>query len=166
MGAATFGILRYFNTVLYYQHSTVHSGVVLKMITYCNNILYLNLFKKFIPTIPVYTCIYCIINYKQGSVVRRPDSTIHWIVIFSTFVKLTVDQYNLRLIFGIYKLKFLRSIVGSDSQFHSSSASLVKVALFAIQWIAYPVFVQPAPGKYSIFQTCQSIRYKRPTHFF
>ena len=115
MGAATFGILRYFNTVLYYQHSTVHSGVVLKMITYCNNILYLNLFKKFIPTIPVYTCIYCIINYKQGSVVRRPDSTIHWIVIFSTFVKLAVDRYNLRLRFVIYKLKFLRSIVGSRS---------------------------------------------------
>ena len=27
-----------------------------------------------------------------------------WIAIFSTFVKLTVDWYNLRLRFGIYKL--------------------------------------------------------------
>ena len=51
----------------------------------------------------------------QGSVVRRPDSAIHWIAIFSTFVKLAVDRYNLRLKFGIYKLKFLRSIVGSRS---------------------------------------------------
>ena len=50
-----------------------------------------------------------------GSVVRRPDSTIHWIAIFSAFVKLAVDRYNLRLRFGIYKLKFLRSIVGSRS---------------------------------------------------
>ena len=50
-----------------------------------------------------------------GSVVRRPDSAIHWIAIFSTFVKLAVDRYNLRLRFGIYKLKFLRSIVGSRS---------------------------------------------------
>ena len=33
-----------------------------------------------------------------------------WIAIFSTFVKLAVDRYNLRLRFGIYKLKFLRSI--------------------------------------------------------
>ena len=52
---------------------------------------------------------------KQGSVVRRPDSTIHWIAIFLTFVKLAVDRYNFRLRFGIYKLKFLRSIVGSRS---------------------------------------------------
>ena len=51
----------------------------------------------------------------QGSVVRRPDSAFHWIAIFSTFVKLVVDRYNLRLRFGIYKLKFLRSIVGSRS---------------------------------------------------
>ena len=36
-----------------------------------------------------------------GSVVRRPDSAIHWIAIFSTFVKLAVDRYNLRLRFGI-----------------------------------------------------------------
>ena len=50
-----------------------------------------------------------------GLVVRRPDSAIHWIVIFSTFVKLAIDRYNLRLRFGIYKLKFLRSIVGSRS---------------------------------------------------
>ena len=51
------------------------------------------------------------------SVVRRPDSAIHWIAMFSTFfnVKLAVDRYNLRLRFGIYKLKFLRSIVGSRS---------------------------------------------------
>ena len=34
-----------------------------------------------------------------GSVVQRPDSAIHWIAIFSTFVKLTVDRYNLRLRF-------------------------------------------------------------------
>ena len=34
---------------------------------------------------------------------------------FSTFVKLAVDRYNLRLRFGIYKLKFLRSIVRSRS---------------------------------------------------
>ena len=39
----------------------------------------------------------------------------HWIEIFSTVVKLAVDRYNLRLRFGIYKLKFLRSIVGSRS---------------------------------------------------
>ena len=47
-------------------------------------------------------------SYKvnQGSVVRRPDSAIHWIAIFSTFLKLPVDRYNLRLRFGIYKLKF------------------------------------------------------------
>ena len=51
----------------------------------------------------------------KGLVVRRPDSAIHWIEIFSTFAKLAVDQYNLRLRFGIYKLKFLRSIVGSRS---------------------------------------------------
>ena len=38
-----------------------------------------------------------------------------WIAIFSTFVKLAVDRYNLILRFGIYKLKFLRSIVGSRS---------------------------------------------------
>ena len=37
-----------------------------------------------------------------GSVVRRPDSAIHWIAIFSTFVKLAVDRYNLRLRFGWY----------------------------------------------------------------
>ena len=47
-------------------------------------------------------------NVHLGSVVQRPDSAIHWIAIFSTF-----DRYNLRLRFGIYKLKFLRSIVGS-----------------------------------------------------
>ena len=50
-----------------------------------------------------------------GSVVRRLDSAIHWIAIFSTFVKLAVDRYNLILRFGIYKLKFLGSIVGSRS---------------------------------------------------
>ena len=50
-----------------------------------------------------------------GSVVRRPDSAIHWIAIFSTFIKLDVDRYYLRLRFGIYKLKFLRSIVRSRS---------------------------------------------------
>ena len=62
---------------------------------------------------PIYaTCLICGI---QGSVVRRSDSAIHWIAIFSTFVKLAVDRYNLRLTFGIYKLKFLRSIVGSRS---------------------------------------------------
>ena len=82
----------------------------------------------------------------QGSVVRRPDSAIHWIAIFSTFVKLAVDRYNLRLRFGIYKLKFLRSIVGSRSIVSQSSASLTKVAFFAIRWIAYPGFVQPATG--------------------
>ena len=38
-----------------------------------------------------------------------------WIAIFSTFVKLAVDRYNLRLRFGIYKLEFLISIVGSRS---------------------------------------------------
>ena len=37
---------------------------------------------------PVRTCV-------QGSVVRRSDSAIHWIAIFSTFVKLVVDRYNL-----------------------------------------------------------------------
>ena len=46
-------------------------------------------------------------------VVRRPDSAIHWIAIFLTFVKLAVDRYNLRLRFGIYKLEFLLSIAGS-----------------------------------------------------
>ena len=51
----------------------------------------------------------------HGSVVRRPNNAIHWIAIFSTFVKLAVDLYNLRLRLGIYKLKFLRSIVGSRS---------------------------------------------------
>ena len=50
-----------------------------------------------------------------GPVVRSPDSAIHWIAIFSTFVKSAVDRYNLRLRFGIYKLKFSRSIVGSRS---------------------------------------------------
>ena len=50
-----------------------------------------------------------------GSVVRRPDSAIHWIAILSTFVKLAVDGYSLRLRFGIYKLKLLGSIVGSRS---------------------------------------------------
>ena len=39
----------------------------------------------------------------MGSVVRRPDSAIHWIAIFSTFVKLAVHRYNLRLRSGIYK---------------------------------------------------------------
>ena len=43
-----------------------------------------------------------------GSVVRRPDSAIHWIAMFSTIVKLAVDRYNLRLRFGIYKLKFVK----------------------------------------------------------
>ena len=37
----------------------------------------------------------------------------YWIVIFSTFVKLAVDQYNFIFRFGIHK--FLRSIVGSSS---------------------------------------------------
>ena len=46
-----------------------------------------------------------------GSVVQYEGR----IAIFSTFVKLAVDRYNLRLRFGIYKLKFLRSIVGSRS---------------------------------------------------
>ena len=55
------------------------------------------------------------ISQKLGSIVRRPDSAIHWIAIFSTFVKMAVDRYNLRLRFGIYKLKFLRSIVRSRS---------------------------------------------------
>ena len=50
-----------------------------------------------------------------GSVVQRLDTAIHWIAIFSTFVKLAVDEYNLRLRIGIYKFKFLRSIVGSRS---------------------------------------------------
>ena len=31
-----------------------------------------------------------------GSVVRRPDSAIHWIAKFSTFVKLAVHRKNLR----------------------------------------------------------------------
>ena len=47
------------------------------------------------------------------SVVRRSDSAIYWIVIFSTFVKLAVDQYNFIFRFGIHT--FLRSIVGSSS---------------------------------------------------
>ena len=48
---------------------------------------------------------------------KAADSAIHWIAIFfqPSVVKLAVDRYNLRLIFGIYKLKFLRSIVGSRS---------------------------------------------------
>ena len=54
-------------------------------------------------------------NKALGSVVRRSDSAIHWIAIFSNFIKLAVDQYNLRLRLGIYKLKFLRFIVGSRS---------------------------------------------------
>ena len=82
-----------------------------------------------------------------GSVVRRPDSAIQWIALFSTFAKLAVDRYNLRLRFGIYKLKFLRSIVGSRSVVSQLAlVSFTKVALFAIRWIAYPGFVQPAPG--------------------
>ena len=68
-----------------------------------------------------------------GLVVRRPDSAIHWIAIFSTFLKLPVDRYNLRLRFGIYKLKFLRSI-----SFTALRLVSPKVALFAIRWIAYP----------------------------
>ena len=63
--------------------------------------------------------LHCEPRYYQGSVVRRPDSAIHWIAIFSTFVKLAVHRYNLRLRsglrFAIYKLKFLRSIVGYRS---------------------------------------------------
>ena len=47
----------------------------------------------------------------------RPDNAIHWIAIFPTFVKLAVDRY----------------------------ASFTNVALFAIRWIAYLGFVQPAP---------------------
>ena len=43
------------------------------------------------------------------SVVRRSDIAIYWIVIFSTFVKLAVDQYNFIFRFGIHKV--LRSIV-------------------------------------------------------
>ena len=30
----------------------------------------------------------------QGPVVRKPDSAIHWIVIFSTFVKMAKDLRN------------------------------------------------------------------------
>ena len=37
------------------------------------------------------------------------------IAIFSTFLNLPVDRFNLRLRFGIYKLKFLKSIVESRS---------------------------------------------------
>ena len=55
-----------------------------------------------------------------GPVVRRPDSAIHRIAIFSTFVKLAVDRYNLRLRFDIYKLKFLRSIVGSRGRLYKT----------------------------------------------
>ena len=55
------------------------------------------------------------LNLNLGSVVQRQDSNIHWIAIFSTLVKWAVDVYNLRLRFGIYKLKFLRSIVGYRS---------------------------------------------------
>ena len=36
------------------------------------------------------------------------NSAIHWIAMFSTIVKLAVDRYNLRLRFGIYKLKFVK----------------------------------------------------------
>ena len=64
---------------------------------------------------PYWIYLYCSKRIIQGSVVRRPDSAIHWIAIFSTFVKLAVDRYNLRLRFGIYKLKFIRSTVGSRS---------------------------------------------------
>ena len=44
----------------------------------------------------------------HASVVRRSDSAIQWIAIFSTFVKLAVVRYNLRLRFGIFKLKFFK----------------------------------------------------------
>ena len=65
----------------------------------------------------------------------RPDSAIHWIAIFSTFVKY-LDRYNLRLRFGIYKLKFLRSIVWSRSIVSQLFAvSLTKVRCI----IRYPV---------------------------
>ena len=40
----------------------------------------------------------------QGPVVQRPDSAIHRIVIFSSFVKSVVDWYNSYLNFSIYKL--------------------------------------------------------------
>ena len=41
------------------------------------------------------------INLNLGSVVQRPDSDIHWIAIFSTFIELAVDGYNLRLRFHL-----------------------------------------------------------------
>ena len=53
--------------------------------------------------------------YPSGVGCTKAGSAIHWIAIFSTFVKLAVDRYNLRLRFCIYKLKFLKSIVGSRS---------------------------------------------------
>ena len=79
-------------------------------------------------------------NRPLGSVVRRPNK-------ISTFVKLAVDRYNLRLRFCIYKFKFLRSVVGSRcvvSQLFGLFFTALRLALFAIRWIAYPGFVQQA----------------------
>ena len=49
---------------------------------------------------------------------------------------MAVDGYNLRLRFGVYKLKFLRSIVGFRSVVSQLFGySFTKVVLFAIRWM-------------------------------
>ena len=105
--------------VFFAKHTCVFSLILLQRCYFLHKLLFV-LVKFYIindqrqvKTLQQLTNELCHID--KGSVVRRPDSAIHWIANFSTFVKLAVDPYNLRLRFGIYKLKFLRSIVGSRS---------------------------------------------------
>ena len=81
----------------------------------------------------IFLLLYC--RKDQG---RSKRSTL---AIFSHFVKLAVDRYNLRLRFGIYKFKLLRSIVGSRSVVSELFDQFYEGCI-----IRYPGFVQPAPG--------------------
>ena len=78
------------------------------------------------------------IFYSAG--VEGPDSAIHWIAMFPTFV----NRYILRLRFGIYKLKFLRSIVGSRSVVSQLFGLVLGRLHYSLIWsMAYPGFVEP-----------------------
>ena len=56
----------------------------------------------------------CNLHIKETAISQKRSKGIkNWGL--STVVKLSIDWYNLRLRFGIFKLKFLRSNVGSRS---------------------------------------------------
>ena len=64
---------------------------------------------------------------------HNPDSAIHRIVIFSTFLKMFVDRFNRDI--SIHKIKFFSLILRFISVVYSFLSIFTMVKKIAIQWI-------------------------------